>query len=559
MTSDKTGIVILSKILAQRGIRNAILSPGSRNAPITLVFSRNSDLQCFHIVDERSAAFFALGMAIQSGTPTALVCTSGSAVLNYAPAIAEAYYSEIPLIIITADRPYEWIDQDESQTIRQKNTYENYILGSFELPAEHKPDNEWLHARIVNDAINLACGKTKGPVHINVPLAEPLYRTTAYEPDTIRITELAATHSQLTESAIETLQNDWKKYQKKLILVGSHEPDAELESLLSVVAIDDSVVILTENTSNLNSEHFFEGTDKLISGLHPEKHQDYVPDLLVTIGQRLVSRRIKTWLRKQDQMQHWHIDEGGRPIDAYQHLTRIYPLKPVDFLRHISGNLNVESTYRLLWEQRKTETNLAHEQFLPLAKYSDLKVFHQIINHLQGNWILHAGNSTPIRYLQLFKKLKSITYFANRGTSGIDGSLSTAVGYAWNSKHPNLVILGDLSFFYDSNGLWNQYLKPNLKIIVINNSGGGIFRIIEGPSAQPELEDAFEVKHSFQSGKLAETFGLNYFTASSEEELSTELKSFLKEQDKPALLEIFTPNEDNPKILNAYFEHLKQA
>lgn len=559
MTSDKTGIVILSKILAQRGISNAIISPGSRNAPITMVFSRNPDLQCFNIVDERSAAFFGLGMAMQSGKPSVLVCTSGSAVLNYAPAIAEAYYSEIPMIVITADRPSEWIDQDESQTIRQKNTYENYILGSFELPSEHKPDNEWLHARIVNDAINLACGKTKGPVHINVPLSEPLYQTSTYEPTQFRITELAETHSQLTENAIRQLQDDWKSYQKKLILVGNHEPDAELESLLAVVAIDDSVVVLTENTSNLNGDYFFEGTDKLISGLNPNKQEEFVPDLLVTLGQRLVSRRIKTWLRKQSNLKHWHIDEGGRPIDAYQHLTRIYPLKAIDFLRHISDSLNVESAYRLTWDQRKKDTELAHQEFLPNAGYSDLKAFHLILESLKGNLILHAGNSTPIRYLQLFKKSGNITYYANRGTSGIDGSLSTAVGYSWFSNDINLVILGDLSFFYDSNALWNRYLKPNLKIIVINNSGGGIFRIIEGPSSLPELEGAFEVKHHNKAGAIAKSFGLSCYEANTEEELKTELTKFLAPQNKPALLEIFTPNEVNPTILNAYFEQLKQA
>jgi 2-succinyl-5-enolpyruvyl-6-hydroxy-3-cyclohexene-1-carboxylate synthase len=362
----------------------------------------------------------------------------------------------------------------------------------------------------------------------------------------------------LIETAIQQLQHDWKSYNKKLILVGSHIPDAELESMLAVVAIDDSVVVLTENTSNITSEHFFESTDKLISGLDPQKEADYVPDLLVTIGQRLVSRRIKSWLRKHKALQHWHIDEAGRPIDAYQHLSRIYPLKAIDFLRHISDNLNVGSSYRLLWEQRMLDTDLAHNEFLKSAGYSDLKVFHLVLSQLRDKLILHAGNSTPIRYLQLFHKSKTITYFANRGTSGIDGSLSTAVGYAWNSNQANLVILGDLSFFYDSNGLWNQYLKPNLKIIVINNSGGGIFRIIEGPSTLPELESFFEVKHSYKAEQIAAAFGLSYFKATGEEELTEVITGFLSPQDRPALLEIFTPNELNSEVLNAYFEFLKQ-
>lgn len=559
MTSDKTGVYLLSKILVDKGITQLVYSPGSRNAPLAIAFSREPGIESIQIVDERSAAFFALGLAMQSGKPVAIACTSGSAVLNYAPAIAEAYYSEIPLLILTADRPAEWIDQDESQTIRQKEIYRNFILGSFELPAHHTPAESWQHSRIINEAVNLCQFPRRGPVHINIPLGEPLYGMQEKPAVAPRLITRVETETRLSSQAIESLRSSWKSYSKKLIIVGSMPPDAALQQALQSLAKDESLVILTENTSNLQGDSFFEGIDKLIDGLHPDHQQEFAPDLLVSIGKRLVSRKIKAWLRKQTNMVHWQIDESGQTIDSYQHLTHIFPVPSIHFLACLEGLEQKDGNYRKRWQERMQFTSLKHQQFLQEAAFSDLKVFHNLLAGLPKNSVIHAGNSTPIRYLQLFDKADSMEYYSNRGTSGIDGSVSTAAGFAYNSPKTVFLISGDLGFFYDSNGIWNHYLKPSFKIILINNGGGGIFRIIEGPSRLPEMEQFFETSHQTKARGIAEAFGLRYFAAHEQEEFNQILPSFLHESEKASLLEIFTDSAINASVLKSYFNSLKQT
>lgn len=558
MTSDKTGIVLLSKLLVTKGVSQVVYSPGSRNAPIAIAFSREEGLNCIQIVDERSAAFFALGLALESQKPVALVCTSGSAVLNYAPAIAEAYYSEVPLIILTADRPAEWIDQDESQTIRQKGVYNNYILGNFELPASHLESDTWQHSRVINEAINLSLFPRKGPVHINIPLREPLYGLSSEPSPAPRTIERVDTEVNLAADSIRQLREDWTRFQKKLLIVGSYHPDVRMQDALSRLANDPSLVILTENTSNLNNPLFFEGTDKLIDGLDPQKQQEFVPDLLITIGKRLVSRKIKAWLRKQDSLVHWQVDASGQTIDSYQHLTRIYPVDSVHFLGQLAGLPYPNSNYQSRWANRRQFTEQKHLEYLSSAPFSDLSVFGKLVSEIPQGAVIHAGNSTPIRYLQLFRKSATSRYFSNRGTSGIDGSVSTAAGFAFNSPDCNVLITGDLGFFYDSNALWNQHLPANLKIILINNGGGGIFRIIEGPSNLPELDKFFEAGHSYEASSLAKAYHLSYFKAANESELKQVLPDFLNENTSASILEIFTDRETNASVLKGYFDYLKQ-
>ncbi len=558
MTSDKIGINHLVEILLQKGIDSVVISPGSRNAPLAISFARNPSIHLYPIVDERSAAFFAMGMARELGKPVALVSTSGSAVLNYAPALAEAYYQEIPLICLTADRPAAWIDQGESQTIRQFEVFRNFILGSFQLPEViQNEDQLWLNNRIINDAINLAIGKPHGPVHINIPLSEPLYGV--HESDAIqpKLMNHVKAEPLLPESEVQELKSSWSRFDRKLLLIGRQAPDAALEQQINDLAADPSLVVLTESTSNMHSERFFPCIDKLMVSMPPERMEAFHPQLLITIGNQVISKMVKAWLRKIPGLQHWHIDASGKALDTYQHLTRVYPINPSVFLHYLTDLPRSSSTYRLAWEPLLRSIQQHHQAYLQQIAYSDLKVFEAITQSLPDHSVLDMANSTPVRYMQLFPFNPSIRYYGNRGTSGIDGSVSTAAGAAFVSEHLHVLITGELSFLYDSNGLWHAHHKPNFKIIVINNGGGNIFRFIEGPAQLPELEEFFEVRHDYSVEHLAKAFRFRYAAVQPENDLKLALEQFYVPKDRPEILEVFTPPEASGSILKAYFKYLK--
>ncbi|PKP33072.1 MAG: 2-succinyl-5-enolpyruvyl-6-hydroxy-3-cyclohexene-1-carboxylic-acid synthase [Bacteroidetes bacterium HGW-Bacteroidetes-17] len=562
MEKQKSGIRHLVEICFQKGIENIVISPGSRNAPIIIAFTNHPKINCLSIVDERSAAFFALGMAQQSGKTVAIACTSGSAALNYAPAIAEAYYQHIPLLVLTADRPKEWIDQADSQTIRQNGIYSNYIKKSFELPQSIQNDDDlWYTDRLINEAIDLCQSSTPGPVHINLPFKEPLYQGYDEEIAPPKLINTAKITSILEEHEIKRLANHWNTSSKKLIISGMMNPNPELNNVLIEISKDPSVVFLTENTSNLHYSAFNSCIDRTLAAITEEELENFKPDLLISFGNQIVSKKIKAYFRQNQPDEHWHIDTDELFLDTYQSLTKNIPVEPASFFNKMSGHIiPYKSNFSIIWDDKSKLTTKKHQEFIEKCEYSDLKVFDLLLKAIPSNSNLQLANSTPIRYTQLFDARLDLVYNSNRGTSGIDGSLSTAVGAAYETKDPTTIILGDLSFFYDSNGLWNDYLSNDLRIILINNGGGGIFRFLDGPSDTKDFETYFETTHRLNAEGIAKTFNIQYQSASNFEEVKAGLSSlYHPENKKVSLLEIFTPREVNAIILKDYFRFLKKG
>ncbi|MDA3942126.1 MAG: 2-succinyl-5-enolpyruvyl-6-hydroxy-3-cyclohexene-1-carboxylic-acid synthase [Bacteroidetes bacterium] len=558
--NDKSGLLNLARLMKKRGIKHLIISPGSRNAPVVSVFCNDPFFECLVIVDERSAAFFALGIAMKLQKPAAIVCTSGSAALNYAPAVAEAYYQHVPLIILTADRPVEWIDQGDGQTIRQKEVFRNYVKASYELPETiRSQDDRWFNDRLVSEALNAAIFPTAGPVHINLPFTEPLYgfsMETENEPKTIDIAETGHT---LSAKTITSLKKDWEKTSRKLILVGQQFPGHNTSDLLEKLANFGDVVVLTETTSNLNNPRFISTIDRCLAAIGKDT-EAYEPELLVTFGGHIVSKKIKTFLRNAAIKTHWHIDPVDWQMDTYQHLTTGIPMKADAFLEQLMPKLySSKNNFNAIWQHANTKAAEHHHSFIAQAKYSDLKVFDMLLNTIPQHYDIHLANSTPVRYAQLFDFKKSYNFYSNRGTSGIDGCSSTAVGSCFAVQKPSLLITGDLAFFYDSNAFWNPYVSPFLKVIIINNQGGGIFRFIDGPAKTGLLESHFEARHQTRAKNLAATYGLHYFEADSLESLTKILPEFYKPQSKAALLEIQTPPEASSEQLVTYFKFMARA
>jgi 2-succinyl-5-enolpyruvyl-6-hydroxy-3-cyclohexene-1-carboxylate synthase len=538
------------EICRLKGITNIIISPGSRNAPLTLGFVANAAFQCFSIADERCAAFFALGIAQQTQTPTAIVCTSGSALLNYYPAVAEAFYSQIPLIVLSADRPTNKIDIGDGQTIRQENVFANHTVFNANLDENASQQND----ELINSAINFAIEK-KGPVHINIPFEEPLYE----------MTEDLVVHPKVSEPNLIEIENfidydfyakKWNTAKKKLIVVGVDNPNTITDEISSFLAEDDAIVVLIETTSNLHHPKFINTIDTIITPFSEEDFKNWQPDILITFGGMIVSKRVKAFLRKYQAAAHWHIDEL-RFYDTFGSLTDSIVAKPVDFFQNLMLLAKpIESDYNAIAQELKIYRIQKAKKYLDTIPFSDFKAFQTILQSLPKNIQLQISNSSAIRYAQLFDIEKSIEVFCNRGTSGIDGSTSTAIGAAFVSQKPTVFITGDISFFYDSNALWNSYIPKNFKIILINNGGGGIFRILPGHKETPVFNQFFETSHCLTAEHLAKMFGFTYRIASDLLSLELSLQDFYANNEQPAILEVFTPTLQNDKFLLDFFNHL---
>ncbi|MFV8369436.1 2-succinyl-5-enolpyruvyl-6-hydroxy-3-cyclohexene-1-carboxylic-acid synthase [Flavobacterium sp. LB2R40] len=539
------------EICLAKGITTIIISPGSRNAPLTIGFVSNPAFQCYSIADERAAAFFALGIAQQTKQPVALVCTSGSALLNYYPAFAEAFYSQIPMIVISADRPQSKIDIGDGQTIRQENVFENHSLFNANLHEAVSTENDLK----INEAIDTAITQ-KGPVHINAPFEEPLYETVSALSVEVNSIAFANATQTISIEDVSEYATIWNNSTKKMILVGVNEPNAINSNIIDAFAKDESVVVLTETTSNLHHPTFINNIDTIITPFTNDDFENFRPEILITFGGMVVSKRIKAYLRKYKPKHHWHID-SWRAYDTFGALTKHFEVAPnVFFDAFLPLTSSIESDYFKQLDTVKVLRKLKSEMYLDKIPFSDFKVFEKVMQCLPTNSQLQISNSSAIRYAQLIDIHPSIEVYCNRGTSGIDGSTSTAIGAAVASAKQTVFITGDVGFLYDSNALWNNYIPKNFKIILINNGGGGIFRILPGHEESPVFNTFFETSHCLTAEHLAKMYGFEYSISSDEESLETSLTVLYAQNEKPSILEIFTPTLENDSILLQYFKEL---
>jgi 2-succinyl-5-enolpyruvyl-6-hydroxy-3-cyclohexene-1-carboxylate synthase len=557
--SDIKGVKELIDICWAKGMEYVIVSPGSRNAPLSISFAKDDRIKSLVIVDERSAGYFALGIAQQTRKPVGLVCTSGTALLNYGPAVAEAFYQRLPLVVISADRPVEWIGQDDSQALPQVDVFGQFVKASYQLPLDaNNQDDCWYLNRMVNEALSKAQSGRLGPVHINFPLREPLYGVKNYPNSIERVIGKINSVDELSSNTIDSIADIINSNQKIVIVAGLLHQQAELNELLSELAQNKNVVILTESVSNLHNKEFLPCLDRVICSIKDEELDIFKPDLLINFGGPLVSKMIKSFLRDNKPREHWFIGKEDHFIDTFKNLTSHIDVSPLAFFKQLLPLIKPsDSSFSEHWKCRDSEVSEIHAEYLKGIEWSDLKAFEQILNGIPEDGNLQLANSSVVRYAQLFKTSGTLTYNSNRGTSGIDGCTSTAVGAALVNGKTTTLITGDISFFYDSNALWNKYLQPNFKIILINNGGGGIFRFISGPSGVEELEEYFETVQDYKADKLAETFGLDYFYAENQKEVNEILPDFYAANKRASVLEIKTPRTVNDQVLINYFKTIK--
>lgn len=537
---------------------HVVCSPGSRNASLVIALDQHPSIETIVVHDERSAAFYALGMAMELHKPVGIVCTSGSAMLNYYPAVAESFYQCVPIVVMTADRPEKWINQGDGQTIVQTGVYENHIRYQATISPEMTSESIENEVKMAFDA---GLNTWKGPIHFNLPLEEPLYETRQIEWMNEPAIEHFSARLALTDAEKLKFATIWNRSTRKLILIGQHDRDFALKNALLELTEDSSIAILVENTSNLVAQRWVQCIDRTLAGISEAEIADFQPDLLISLGGAIVSKRIKQFLRNSPITAHWKVGFDFPEMDTYQKLTHSIEAAPADFIQALlSLDLTRNgSNFGAKWKQRDLLNQEKLPAFFETIPYSDMAVFETLLDYIPENAFLHMANSSVVRYCQLYDPIPSIRYFANRGTSGIDGSTSTACGVALMSPSVcNVLITGDVSFFYDSNAFWNNQLPSNLRVFLINNGGGGIFRIIPGPRDSQQLERYFEAQHDRKAEFICKAHDVNYSSASTIVEIENQMADFFTESNRPKLMEIFTPRELNSAVLVAFFEKLKK-
>jgi len=553
--SDKWVVQLVVDQCKAHEIAHWVFSPGSRNAPFSITVDSDSYFHTTVIHDERSAAFFALGMAERLNKPVVLCCTSGSAPANYLPAITEAFYRNIPLLVVSADRPQAWTDQGDGQTIRQLNLFKDFTHRIVHL--EDRPMNDqtlWQYQR--ETALLFDRLSTEGPAHINVGLSEPLYQTSEKD----RTYDRSIAIIQNSTPPKHVIGDLFRLISGKnvMVLCGQLPEDLALLKALEIFATSSNVVVLTENTSNLFSSRFNACIDRSLNKIDSNKEQDFMPEVLISIGGAVVSKRIKSFLRRSTLTAHIKVGNAFPEMDTYQQLSHSFICSPTSFFHALNEQGTVQSTVNFYgkWKQLDYEIKDAMPLFKPTSDVlTDFHIYQAFFELVPEGTTIHMANSSVIRYCQLFDPIKGCHYFANRGTSGIDGSTSTALGYAYMDEHLNVLITGDVSFLYDSNALRLRALAPNLKIILINNQGGGIFRIIEGAKSSQQLEQYFEAQHS-SDGKLAAHAGWSYKVCSSVDAIEEALQEFLY---SPAVnfIEFKTDTLLSPQTLKDFFTFVR--
>ncbi|AWV96878.1 2-succinyl-5-enolpyruvyl-6-hydroxy-3-cyclohexene-1-carboxylic-acid synthase [Arcticibacterium luteifluviistationis] len=538
----------LARLCLQKGVEHVIICPGSRNAALTIAFTRQKGLKCYSVSDERSAAYMALGMALQTGKTSVIICTSGTAALNFAPAVAEAYFQEIPLLVLTADRPPEWVHQYDGQTIFQENLYGKHVKKAFSWSPDQSELDISNAAALSNQALNISQSQPLGPVHINIPIREPFY------PDKIseisQEWESSLPNKPNTTIDVELFKETIKKYPKRLLVIGQQHNET-VKKHAACFADKFGFVLVADTIANANGkiknhDQFLKHADKSVLN----------PDLLISTDMSLISKSLKLMLRNGAIKEHWHIQDNPSFIDPFRSLTKKVELKPSLFFEQLETcqSIIIDKEYKNAWLalEKKAETDI--KSYFENPVFSEFHILKKLLSLIPADSIIHSGNSMSIRYINALQRFidPSVMIYCNRGTSGIDGSLSTAVGQAMTTDKNVYCILGDLSFQYDKNALWNRYLPDNLKIIILNNAGGIIFNMIDGPKKQDAFNDFFRTEQPNKADLIAQEYGLAYLSIRKQEEVDLNISEFLNKNEK-AILEFFTDYEGNVKAFKAFF------
>ena len=548
MFSNKKNVNILTALLPAHGVRHAVVCPGSRNAPIVHNLNEHPDIVCYPVTDERSAGFYAIGMMQALDEPVVVCVTSGTALLNLAPAVAEAWYQHLPLIVVSGDRPEQWIDQLDGQTLPQPGALGRFVRRTVSLPET----DEWYCNRLVNEALLDAMADDARPVHINVPITEPLFSFDVPQLPDVRMvmrTSPARDYDCLHPALVDGLT----AARRPMIVFGQTNPH-DFEGI-DVGHLFSHVIVLHEALSPFpHVSHFDEVLEIEERGERREERRDergerreergekgiLPPDFIIHVGDTIVSKRLRRFLRQATDAQTWRISPSGDVEDTFQNLRGIIVGDPESVLQSLSQKLSHRqlqgTAYRRQWLAALTEASRRAADFQP--PYSQAAAVKYFEEHFTGG-VVHYANSTAIR---LANRYANHHVWCNRGVNGIEGSLSTAAGFSVVTAGKVFCVIGDLSFFYDQNALWNQNLRGNLRILLLNNGRGGIFNQLPGLEQSPARDRLVAAAHTASAEGICRQNSVVYLKAEDMEQMRQGVDTLLyMESEHPVLLEVFVP------------------
>ena len=565
MYSNKENVNILTSLLVAHEVRYAVTCPGSRNAPIVHNLNECPDITCFPVTDERSAGFYALGIALALREPVVVCVTSGTAVLNLAPSIAEAYYQHVPLIVISADRPPQWIDQKDGQTLPQPDALGRFVRKAVSVPEPHDDEDRWYCNRLVNEALLAAFSRWRQPVHINVPLSEPLFDFKVEDLPNERAVGSAygmLAHGHLA-SEYSLLYDFWKA-RRPMIVVGQNDRFA----LNDDWPLWKHAVVLHESIGCNSGACLF---DEVLSHKNSASLQ---PDFVLYGGGALVSKRLKTFLRSCKNACFWEISEDGTLHDTFMNASGVLEgdLDDVlgmfnDFLSDMAyyekqydirlDELADTTSFVNKWEKALKQAERHRDTFVPdYSQMAAVRCLETAIGRYAADTdnppAVHYANSMPVRLANIYSKG---FVWCNRGVNGIDGSLSTAAGFSLVKKRRVVSVVGDLSFFYDQNALWNQNLRGNLRILLLNNAGGGIFNLLPGLGKSAAHHRFIAAEHHTTAEGICQQNDIAYLKATDMDTLQQGIDALLNMDSKrPVVLEVFTNVSDDERVLREYYQ-----
>lgn len=551
MFSNKENVNILTRLLLEHGVNLAVVCPGSRNAPIVHNFSE-SNMKCVPVTDERSAGFYALGMALSANAPVAVCVTSGSALLNLAPAVAEAYYRHVPLIVISADRPQSWIGQLDGQTLPQPGVFGGLVGNSITLPEPMNEEARWYCSRLVNEA--LLVNRRKLPVHINVPISEPLFEFTVDKlPEVCPVGLLRP--AVLSDSDMRLLADRFCRAKWPMIVIGQMDNDDKLAESLKRLSTFGVVVLHEPLCPGNDAAHF----DEVLFSI--TEYQDYAPDFILYAGDTVVSKRLKNFLRRIKDVETWTISQDGAIHDTFMSQTYVVEAEPYNVLSRLLTIIEQKgisedtdsASFRASWSAALAVAEQYALTYEPCySQMMAVKLFESMLDDVDYDFCVHYANSSVVRLANIYAHHY---IYVNRGVNGIEGSLSTAAGFSIMCGKMTFCVIGDLSFFYDNNALWNQNLSGNLRVLLLNNCCGGIFHQLPGLNASPVRDNWIAAGHHASAHGICDAHDIGYLSAHNPDELNRHMKTFLYSgTHRPLVFEVFTDAEEDANAVKRYYE-----
>ena len=562
MYCNKENVNILTALLIAAGVKDAVVCPGSRNAPIVNNLSEAPEIRCHPVTDERSAGFYAIGLAQATHRPVVVCVTSGSALLNVAPAVAEAHYQRVPLVVVSADRPQQWIGQLDGQTLPQQGAFGTMARCSAQLPEPRNDEERWLCRRLVSEALLKATSRGGGPVHVNVPISEPLF--------TFGTEQLP----QLAPWRLHTLCADWSQCEALASLRTASRPMVVMGQMAGgalsmdiMRALMQRYVVVAEPLSSplYTMVHGDEAVRVLDAAeaageMTGAEVEAYMPDCCLYVGGTVVSKAVRRFLRRAGASTCFVTPDALMVSDPLMSLADVVecPACGLDGLLATlcDGGATAEAdAFRQRWTSLLDRCAAHAESYEPpFSQMAVVRYFESQLDDLDLPLHVHYANSTAVRLACVYA---AHYVWCNRGVNGIEGSLSTAAGFSLGTADRVVCVIGDLSFFYDQNALWNQRLRGNLRIILLNNHGGGIFRMLPGLEASEAAHGMVDAAHTSEACGICTQNDIGYLKASTLEEMRIGVVTLLTQpSERPMLLEVFTDADTDARVLKNYYDTL---